>query len=79
LAVTRVNYAFSPRMFFGGLVQYNSGSDSFSTNLRLRWEYMPGSELFIVYTEARDTDALDRWSVLENRGLTVKLNYLLRM
>ena len=56
LALTRVNYAFTPRMFFGGLVQYNSGSDSFSTNLRLRWEYRPGSELFVVYTEARDTD-----------------------
>ena len=66
-------------MFFGGLVQYSSGSKSFSTNLRLRWEYRPGSELFIVYTESRDTDVLDRVSELENRGLTVKLNYLLRL
>ena len=66
-------------MFLGGLVQYNSGNDSFSTNFRLRWEYMPGSELFVVYTEARDTDVLDRFSVLENRGLTIKVNYLLRL
>ena len=79
LVVTRVNYAFSPRMFFGGLVQYNSGSNSFSTNLRLRWEYRPGSELFVVYTESRDTDVLDRFSELENRGLTIKINYLLRL
>ena len=79
LAVTRVNYAFSPRMFFGGLVQYSSGSKSFNTNLRLRWEYRPGSELFVVYTESRDTDVLDRFSELENRGLTIKLNYLLRL
>ena len=79
LVVTRVNYAFSPRMFFGGLVQYSSGSNSFSTNLRLRWEYRPGSELFIVYTEARDTDVLDRFSGLENRGLTIKLTYLMRL
>ena len=78
LAVTRINYAFTPRMFLGGLVQYNSGNDSFSTNLRLRWEYRPGSELFIVYTEARDTDVFDRFSELSNRGLTVKVNYLLR-
>ena len=78
LAVARINYAFNPRMFLGGLAQYNSGSDSFSMNLRLRWEYQPGSELFIVYTEARDTDVLDRFSELENRGLTIKLNYLLR-
>jgi hypothetical protein len=81
LAVTRVNYAFTPLMFFGGLVQYNSGNDSFSTNLRLRWEYRPGSELFIVYTEARDTEPalVDRWSELSNRGLTIKLNYLMRL
>ena len=79
LAVARINYAFTPRMFLGGLVQYNSGNDSFSTNLRLRWEYRPGSELFIVYTEARDTDVFDRFSELSNRGLTVKFNYLLRL
>ena len=44
LAVTRVNYAFNPRMFFSGLLQYNSADRSFSSNLRLRWEYSPGSE-----------------------------------
>ena len=79
LAVARINYAFTPRMFLSGLVQYNSGNDSFSTNLRLRWEYRPGSELFIVYTEARDTDVFDRFSKLSNRGFTVKFNYLLRL
>ena len=79
LAVTRVNYAFTPWMFFGGLVQYNSGSNSLSTNLRLRWEYRPGSELFIVYSDARNTDVLDRFSELSNRGLTIKLNYLMRL
>ena len=78
LAVTRINYAFSPRMFFGGLVQYNSGSHALSSNLRLRWEYRPGSEIFVVYTDARNTDVLDRWSDLVNRGLTVKMNYLWR-
>ena len=37
-------------MFFSGLVQYNSRGESLGSNLRLRWEYTPGSELFIVYT-----------------------------
>ena len=60
-------------------MQYSSGSNSFSTNLRLRWEYRPGSELFVVYTESRDTEVLDRISELENRGLTIKVNYLLRL
>ena len=78
VALTRVYYALSPRMFLGGLVQYNSGTHSLSTNFRVRWEYRPGSELFVVYTESRDTDVLDRFSELENRGLTVKMSYLLR-
>ena len=49
-----------------------------SSNLRLRWEYRPGSELFIVYTEARNTEMVGIISGLANRGFTVKLNYLLR-
>ena len=75
---TRVSYSLSPRMYVSGLVQYNAGSDRFSNNFRLRWEWAPGSELFIVYTEDRDTDVLDRWSDLVNRGFVIKVNRLLR-
>ena len=42
-------------MFASALLQYNSSSDSLSANLRLRWEYSPGSELFVVYNEDRNT------------------------
>ena len=42
-------------MFFSALVQYNSSATAVSANLRFRWEYQPGSELFVVYNEARDT------------------------
>ncbi|MYH31190.1 MAG: carbohydrate binding family 9 domain-containing protein, partial [Acidobacteria bacterium] len=45
LVRARVNYTFTPRMFFSGLLQYNSASRTLGTNLRLRWEYSPGSEL----------------------------------
>ena len=81
LAVTRMNYAFNPRMFFSGLLQYNSASNSFGSNLRLRWEYSPGSELFVVYTDDRDvTGGLrpDRGWDLRNRGFVVKFNRLFR-
>ena len=30
-------------------------AEALSTNLRLRWEYSPGSELFVVYTDERTT------------------------
>ena len=80
LSRVRVNYTVSPRMFFSGLLQHNSSSDTFSTNVRLRWEYSPGSELFMVYTEDRDTDPflLDRGTELRNRGFVVKMNRLFR-
>ena len=80
LVVSRVTYTFTPRMFFAGLLQYNSGANTVSNNLRLRWEYTPGSELFIVYTEDRDSDPLrpDRFSELRNRGFVVKVNRLFR-
>ena len=80
LVVSRVTYTFTPRMFFSGLIQYNSATDTISNNLRLRWEYSPGSELFVVYTEEQDTDPLrpDQFSELRNRGLVVKVNRLFR-
>ena len=80
LVGTRFNYTFSPRMFFSGLVQYDSNSDTWSNNLRLRWEYSPGSELFVVYTEDRDTDPFtpDRFSELRSRGFVVKTTKLFR-
>ena len=81
LLVSRITWTLSPRMFFSGLVQYNSSTRTVSNNLRLRWEYSPGSELFVVYTEDRDSDPLrpDRYSGgLRNRGLVVKVNRLFR-
>ena len=80
LLAGRVTYTFTPRTFFAGLVQFNSGADALSTNLRLRWEYSPGSELFVVYTEEQNTDPLrpDRTLDLRNRGLVVKLTRLFR-
>ena len=80
LVRARVNYTFTPRMFFSGLLQYNSASRTLGTNLRLRWEYSPGSELFVVYTEEQDTDPLrpDRYDGLRDRGFVIKLTRLFR-
>ena len=74
----RATYTLTPRAYVSALVQYSSGSGSASGNFRLRWEWAPGSELFIVYTEDRNTDALDGWSELSNRGLAIKVTRLFR-
>jgi hypothetical protein len=79
VASTRMSYSFSPRLYLSGLVQYSTSSDALSGNFRLRWEYAPGSEIFLVYTEERNTDVFDRFSELSDRGLVVKVTRLLRM
>lgn len=58
-------------------VQYHTGSDTVSANVRLRWEYRPGSELFVVYNEQRDTLSAS-FPELTNRAVIVKVNRLLR-
>ena len=78
LATTRFTYTFTPRMFFSGLLQYNSSRDALSTNLRLRWEYQPGSELFVVYNDQRDTGLGRSFPMLENRAFILKFTRLFR-
>ncbi len=78
LVSSRLTYTIRPLMFVSGLVQYNSSINQVSANVRLRWEYQPGSELFVVYNEGRDTLRAGMPG-LQNRSLVVKLNRLLRM
>jgi hypothetical protein len=73
----RTDYAFSPRMFASTLLQYSSNDRAFSSNLRFRWEYRPGSELFVVYTDERDT-GFRGFPELKDRAFVVKINRLLR-
>jgi hypothetical protein len=77
LVGSRVTYTMTPMMFTSALLQYNSTSHSVSANVRLRWEYRPGSELFIVYNEDRDTLAR-RFPELSGRALILKINRLFR-
>jgi hypothetical protein len=81
LVGNRATFTVSPRMFVAALVQYTSSATSVLSNVRLRWEYSPGSEMFVVYSEGRDTDPLApvRGNPIENRGLTIKITKLLRM
>ena len=76
LVSTRVTYTLTPRMFMAALVQYNSADNAIGSNIRFRWEYHPGSELFVVYTDERDT--LNPRPFLLNRAFVVKLTRLFR-
>jgi hypothetical protein len=74
VARTRATYTITPRMFVSGIVQYNSAATSFGSNVRFRWEYRPGSELFVVYTDDFDTDARTDFAALRNRAFVVKFS-----
>ena len=77
LVGARVTYTMTPLMFVSAFLQYNSSRDTVATNVRLRWEYLPGSELFVVYNEQRDTLART-FPDLTNRALIIKVNRLFR-
>ena len=74
---TRASFTVSPRMFLAALIQFNSSNKAVDTNIRFRWEYEPGSDLFIVYSDGRDT-GLEGFPQLENRSFVVKFTRLFR-
>jgi hypothetical protein len=78
LAGSRITYTMTPLLFASALVQYNSSTQTVSTNARLRWEYRPGSELFVVYNEERNSEPLSGVPGLLNRAFIVKANRFLR-
>ncbi len=75
---SRMTYTATPLLFASALVQYNSSTHSVSTNARLRWEYRPGSELFVVYNEERHSEATLLAPGLLNRAIIVKVNRFFR-
>ena len=80
VARTRATYTITPRMFVSGIVQYNSAGTSFGSNVRFRWEYRPGSELFVVYTDDYNTEELrPDVTSLRNRAFVIKFNRLFRL
>jgi hypothetical protein len=67
----------SARMLISSLTQYNASDHTLSSSVRLRWEYTPGSELFVVYSDGRDTLVAGIPEIL-NRSFAVKVTRLLR-
>jgi hypothetical protein len=52
-------------------------NNTLSSSLRFRWEYRPGSELFVVYSDGRDTSARG-FPTLQNRTVALKHTRLFR-
>ncbi len=72
LVTSRLNYNFNTRMFVNALLQYNTDSRQWSSNLRFNIIHRPLSDFFLVYNERRD----ERSGNLINRALVAKMTYL---
>ena len=73
LIATRVNYSVNTRIFFNALVQYNTDTQQWSSNLRFNLIHRPLSDFFLVYNERR----LDTTGDLVDRSVIAKLTWLL--
>jgi hypothetical protein len=78
LVNSRVIVTPSPRLSISSLLQYNAIPHALSSSIRLRWEYRPASELFIVYSDVRNTLPTPISPALQNRSFAVKVTRLLR-
>jgi hypothetical protein len=77
LVTSRFIVTPSPRLLASSLIQFNASAHTVSSSVRLRWEYRPSSELFIVYSDGRNT--IDRGVPgLLNRSIAIKATRLLR-
>ncbi len=70
----RLGWAFSTRLAAHAYGQYNSLERRFVGNVRLRFNYRPGSDVYLVFNEERGTPAGANGLVA--RGFVVKLSYL---
>ena len=73
LMTAYVNYNFNTRMFFNALVQYNTDSHQWSSNLRFNVIHRPLSDVYLVYNERRD----ELTGRMLSRAVIAKVTYLL--
>jgi hypothetical protein len=78
LVSARTVYAFSAHMAISALLQYASTSQTLSSNIRWRWEYRPGSDFYVVYSDGHDTVTRTGIPSLQNRSVALKLTRLFR-
>jgi len=74
----KTNYSFSRFLTLSGLLQMNTANDqAVSANIRLRWNYRPDSDLFVIYTAGQQFASLvaaNPPQFYENR-FTIKFTY----
>jgi len=73
VASFRVDYALSPDMLLRSLTQYNSLAEQWSSSVRFRYTYRPGSDFYVVYDNLRRDGLLE----VRDHQLILKATYLM--
>jgi hypothetical protein len=73
LVTGRVNYYFNTKVFVNALVQYNTDTQQWSSNVRLDIIHRPLSDIYIVYNERHDSVNGNMLS----RAIIAKMTYLM--
>ncbi len=73
---TRFDLLFTPDLSWTTVVQWDNQSDQIGLNSRVRWEFEPGNELFVVFNESLQND--DGSFTTTRRDVNVKLGMTLR-
>ena len=68
-----MNYSVNTRLFLNALVQYNTDTHQWSSNVRFNLIHRPLSDFFFVYNERR----LDTTGDLVDRSVIAKLTWLM--
>ncbi|MCA9298010.1 MAG: hypothetical protein KDA28_03030, partial [Phycisphaerales bacterium] len=66
---------FTPEIRWSTILQWDNRSDSAGLNSRLRWEFEPGQDVFIVYNDNYDTE--NDWAATDT-AVVVKVGLTLR-
>ena len=78
LARLKAQIGFSTRFSISSFLQYNTADDALSANLRFRYNFREGNDLWIVYNESRFTDRFSYIPALprmESRTVLLKYTY----
>lgn len=76
IARSRVSWQLTPELSFSSTLQWDNQSDELGLNARMRWEYRPGQELFVVYNEGFDVE--DDSFRSQRQDVSVKLGFTMR-
>jgi hypothetical protein len=76
LIIGRINWGLTTKMFSKLFVQWNDADSDMNINLLFNYQYLPNSDIYLVYNEQWDVQHSPR---INNRTIVAKMTYLLNV